>query len=172
MNGRYAVIPVMRTDEGYTISDMTLEYIWEKIVEEKKDTTVFYNGAIANIGEFVAFMRREDVYPIVVYDVDDKMFTGIAWINNLNEGTAQAHFCTFNNGEPILMGHEVLNYWEQFPKDLLGVVVGIIPNTNEKAIRFAKQIGFTVIGEIPNYCNTVYLDSRTPGVVMYKELGG
>lgn len=177
MQGKYAVIPVMQTEDGYTISDRTLKLIWETIVDEGKMETVFYNGAVKNAGDFVHYLRREDVYPVVVYDVDKEKFTGLAWVNNLNEGTAQCHFCTFNvgqqsPGEPVLMGHEVLSFWHKFPTEVLGVLVGIVPATNEKAVEYAEKLGFTNIGEIPNYCNTVYMESRSPGVVMYKELGG
>ncbi len=93
MQSRYVVIPVMRTDDGYTISDQTLDMIWNKMVEEGKHETVFYNGAVGNVGDFIAYMRRDDVYPVAIYDRDSEVFTGIAWLNNLNEGTAQVHFC-------------------------------------------------------------------------------
>jgi len=170
MQNRYVVIPVMRTDEGYTISDQTLSYIWDKMVEEKKNETVFYNGAVANLGDFIAYMRRDDVFPVVVYDRDESKFNGIAWLNNLNEGTAQGHFCLLKGGNNIVKGHEVLAYWKQFPTDVTGVIIGIVPAFNKAAVKFIGKLGFTTVGEIPNYCNTVYMADRTPGVVMYKEL--
>jgi len=172
MQSRYAVVPVMRTDEGYTISDQTLGLVWGFMFDEGHIETVFYNGAIKNVGDFIAYMRRDDVYPVVVFDVEEKKFTALAWVNNLNEGTAQCHFCTFNGGDPIIMGHEVHSYWRQFPSEVLGLIIGIVPGNNKAAINFGERLGMITIGEIPNYCNTVYLESRSPGVVMYKELGG
>jgi len=168
---RYGVIPVMMTEKGYTVGDETLGLIWSRIVDEGKVETVFYNGTISSVGDFIQYLRRGDVYPVVIFDTETETFCGVAWINNVNEGTAQAHFCTVNGGNSVEVGLEVMGYWNKFC-EFINVIVGIIPEGNLRAINFVQKLGFVEVGMIPEYCNTVYKNAREGGVVLYYQLGG
>jgi len=68
----------------------------------------------------------------------------------------------------------VLDYWRSFRdpsgEPLIDVLLGITPDTHRLALRVLGIMGFTSLGAVPRYCDTVYDGTRTGGVISFLEL--
>ncbi len=165
---RYALWPIFRTDDGWTVPDALLVKLWEQMVREGRAAKLFYSGTVANEFEWIDWLKDPSNFPVIVMDSREKKIAAIAWLNNKNSGTAQIHFCMFGPPHPGV-GEKVLRYFSSFPE--LHVIVGVTPEEYTTAIRYAKRIGFKAAGRIPNMLYMAYENRRMGAVITYYEVG-
>jgi len=170
---RYIVYPVLEVDGWWTTSDEQLGRVWGMMIDEGKVETVFHDGRIRSVSEFIEYMKSPATHPVLVYDRQRDDWGAIAWLNNMDSGNTQSHFCTFKGSNPILMGHTVMEYWGGTRgKDgelLFFNIIGIIPENNQRAVKYIQKLGFTTIGTIPDFCDLFFEDTRCGGVVSYYQ---
>lgn len=165
----YLVIPIVNIGNECNISDDVLLSIWGKMVGEDKEKCVFYDGTVAKPWQWLMFIKRTDNYPIIV--IDEKGPVCIAWLNCYENKSARAHHCVFGPYRRGI-GQAVLDYWKGLKgvngDPLLLTIIGITPETNIKACKALKILGFTVLGTVPNLCRMKYdEDKLVGGVVSY-----
>src|SRR5512135_3042970 len=136
---RFAIYPIVSLGNGdYSISDETLVAIFEKIVEEKKLEQLFYDGSIRDIQGWLNFIKRRDVFPIIVWDVKAKKIVHIAWLKDVFDCCAWFHHCAIG---PYQRGvwEASLEHWRKICN--LKLLLGLTPKTNLKAVKILKKIG-------------------------------
>lgn len=162
---RYVVLPQVILDNGdSSIPIPVWQGIWQDIWERGRHRSVFYNGGIESFEDFARFMGDPaQALPVVVCDTDPVRPVLVAWLNGSLDGGAQAHFCGLGDRPSVEAAREVLRYWGTFPN--LRVVIGIIPESNAVAQRYAAAAGFLPCGLIPRLCTMAYEGRVENGVV-------
>ena len=169
------IMPYIELKDGWSIPMDVMGQIYLRMVEENKADTLFYSNDMKDPYDFVAFMQDKNNWPVVIFN--DEMDVGmVAWLNQMNDGNAQAHFCTFKGHNPLKMGKALLEWWGDY-KDDNGVrcfktIVGITPETYYMALKYIGKLGFTQIGTLPNFCYLEKKGIRVGGVVSYYIPGG
>jgi len=168
------IMPYVLVDGTWSIPVDVMGQIYVRMVEENKAGSLFYNGGISSPYDFIDFMQDKNNYPVVIFD--GTMDVGmLAWLNPMNDGNAQAHFCTFKGHNPLKMGKALLEWWGNYEDSngvLFKTIVGITPETYYMALKYIDKLGFTQIGILPNFCYLKKEDTRVGGVVSYYIPGG
>lgn len=96
---------------------------------------------------------------------------GVAWLNNCNGGRAFAHFLFLKKAWGEIAGQAGkigLDYWFSFKvgdEPLFDVILGLIPSDNKRAVRYARRLGFSVLGDVPKMFR--FDDVPHSGTVVY-----
>ena len=95
------------------------------------------------INQQVGIVRAGDTTGIMAIDLDKNETIGAAIMDNWTGNSVQCHFMLTN---PMVLRHGFLQCCFDFMFNSAGVarVYGLVPGSNEKAIKFNKHIGFTV----------------------------
>jgi len=131
------------------IPDAVFHWFWDAMAEQGLDKLVFYSGYIKDSYQFTLFIKTQTV-PTIFVDGDTQRPVAMAWLSDAMDGRALGHFCILDEGRQykLEMGGEVLRYWI---KDLgVNTVLGIIPSFNKPAIKYIDDLGFVILGEIPD----------------------
>lgn len=168
----YRVLPYVYQHGVATIPDAVLREVWDEIKAAGKHRVVWYSGGVETFAEFLAFIRRPGTLPVFVVDTRQPHICFMAWLTELRDRCAKAHFCGVR-GIARGMVNAVLEYWDSFTaadgSPLFAVLTGITPETNADALRLVKISGFEVVGTIPNLCNIVDENRRVGGVISYRK---
>jgi hypothetical protein len=166
---RYVLWPIFMADTGWSVPDELLVKLWQQMVDEGRAASLFYDGRIKDEADWIAWLKDPRNYPVIVMDAREKKISCISWLNNMEMGAAQIHFCMYGHPHPGI-GIKSLEYFSRFPG--LRVIVGVTPEEYTTAIRYAKRIGFKEVGRIPNMLHMEYENRRMGAVVTYYEVGG
>ena len=167
------LVPYVYMDGEWTIADDTIKKMWDKIVEDELNTIVFYDADIRSKEEFLEFMQRPANNPVVT--LVDNQIAGMAWFNGYDGKMAFGHFLFFKAiwGCTDEIGNKVIEYWFSLKKDsgdlLFKTILGVIPEFNQKAIRFVKRIGFKELGTIPDFNYFPYLGEDKGITLLYRK---
>lgn len=153
-------------DMGMTLSPHFVKWLYER-TEQDYPGVVFYDGKINNADEFFVHVSRKDVFLFVAVHKD----TPIAYIyfNRCDQTHAHGHWCFFKGGlsgdEKVMVGRWIMKkVYSILP---YSVLVGHIPVLNARAVEFAKQIGMTEVGVIPDLLYSKVMDAPIAGTVLY-----
>lgn len=165
----FTLIPIISLGGNCNVPDPFLLDLWYRMCREGKNKTVFYDGFITTGDQWIDFMKSPFNYPVVVVG-EDKEPHCVAWLNTYENHSARCHFCVLGKYKRGV-GEAIINYWKSMRagdgSPLLLTIIGITPETNEKAIKFIKMMGFTVLGVIPHFCNMKYENNLVGGLVSY-----
>lgn len=151
------LIPYVKVNEEWTIPDHVMAAIFYQMKIDGTLNTVFYSGKM-NSPEELVFMMQDSINLPVVVLVDGKI-SGLYWLNGVASNYAFGHFCAFKEtwGKCTKeIAKKVMDYWFSFTdKDgfLLDVIIGMVPEFNERAIRYVEEFGFKRVGSIPKMAN-------------------
>jgi len=161
---RLAIWPYVNVEGQWTIPDQVMIGVWNKIIELDRAEATFYDGNIQNADEFLFFMKQTFNLPLLIVDQDEPKFYLLAWLNDMQDGIAHAHFCFLDkyNKEYAKAG---LDYWKRI--ETLKVIIGITPESYETVLKIIEDWGFKIVGTIPKICDMKYLDRRESGVISY-----
>ncbi len=161
------VYPYVHTGEGWSISDSVMAAIWLQLEQEGKVEHLFYDGIVRDITGWLAHLKQPGLFAAVVADTVQARPVHIVWLKDIWDGVAWAHHTSIGNYRRGVW-ETVIDYWSKFELRLL---LGLTPETNEKAIKFLSKIcKFTIVGTIPGLCHMAYEDRRVGGVVSYYQL--
>lgn len=151
------LVPYVKAEDGYTVTDDAVCSLWKKLCFDGTSSTVFYDNRISTEDEFLAFFKSPSNLPVIVL-VDDQI-AGFAWINGVSSGFAFGHFAFFKEAwgkHTKEAGKRILDYWLSLgdKRPVLNTIIGMVPEFNERAVRFVESIGFTQIGSIPKLIPT------------------
>lgn len=147
------LIPYVKVNDEWTIPDHVMAAIYYQMQIDGTLKTVFYDGKMNSPEELVSMMQDSLNLPVIV--LVDKKVSGIYWLNGVAGNYAFAHFCAFKEtwGKCTKeIAERVLDYWFSFKGSdgyLFDVLLGMIPEFNERAIRYAEDVGFCRVGVIP-----------------------
>jgi len=165
---RYVLWPICKTADGWSVPDELLMKLWQQMVGEGRAAKLFYSGTITDEHEWIDWLKDSRNLPVIVMDAREKKVSAIAWLNNVERGSAQIHFCMYGAPAPGI-GIKALEYYSKFPG--LHVIIGITPEHYDTAIRYAKRIGFTEAGRVPDMLHMAYENRRAGAVITYYEVG-
>jgi hypothetical protein len=163
------IYPYVPLDNGaWSIPDSAMAAVWEQLEAEGKAEQLFYDGTVRDVPGWLEFIKRPQVFLLVVADPEAKRPVHVAWLKDVYDGVAWAHHCSLGRYHRGTWG-AVLDYWRGFQP--LRLLLGLTPASNERAVKFLKKIcGFTVVGTIPEICNLAYEGRRVDGIVSYYQL--
>jgi len=168
-SSRFDLYPLVQINGQWSIPDEILAGIWKQIEAEDKVKDLMYDGTIKSAFDWVSFLKRPGTFPVLVVDREPKTVVHIAWLRDVFDIGAWAHHCSVGRYQRGAW-EAVRDYWHGNFKGLK-LLLGLTPETNEKAIKFLTKIcKFTVVGKIPLMCNMAYLGKRVPAIISYHEL--
>jgi RimJ/RimL family protein N-acetyltransferase len=146
--GTITIIPYVEVNGMRTIPDERLKDIYNRMANEGTLSTVFYGSQINSEADFINFFKNGSNFICVAFL--DKEMCGFTWINSLNETYAFMHFCFFKEfwGKRMEgIGKACFDYYKSWNR--FKVFIGMIPDFNKRAIKFAKRMGYVELGTIP-----------------------
>lgn len=168
------LLPYVKETNGWNIDDEIIKRLWDKLVEDKLHTFVFYDADIINRDDFLKFMQSNNNLPVVTF-ADDKV-AGFAWLNGINTSFAFAHFAFYKSAWGKYtdeIGEELFTYWFSLKNEMgdriFDTLLGLVPEFNERAIKFVKRVGCVEIGSIPDFVYLPYLGERKGVTILYRK---
>lgn len=157
--------------------DVILVGIWNQLDREGKIDSLFHDGSVSTLEEWMSLMRNPDNLVCVVMgrpEGEEQPYqyrpAAIAWLNNYSHGSARCHFCVLGKYRRKI-GETIMDYWYNLRNDhnsrILNVVVGVTPVDNRAMLKLVKLMGFTQIGMIPQAAYIANEDKSVGGVVSY-----
>ncbi len=165
MGGEFSFLPYFIHDGIPTMRDSEIYKLYEKCVVQGIDEIVFHDGSINTWKGFTDYVKRQDVFFYVVnYDIFP---FGFFWLNRIEKTNAHIHFVIFKeywgSGLSIEAGRRVLELClDSFP-----TIMGRLPMNNEFAINYISQLGFKLVGIIPNLMWSKKENKPVDGLVVY-----
>lgn len=165
---RYQILPYTRLENGeYSLPDVVLAKVWSQLNEEGRAEVVFYEGGVKSLKDWFEYIKRPSNYFVFVVDSERKRVVFAAWLNKLSGHIAYSHFFGLGPYNPE-MGRAVIRYWKSMGLPLL--LIGIIPESNDPAIKLAQNLGYKKAGAIPRFCHLVDEGAYAPGVALYFDV--
>lgn len=163
------VYPLVRMENGWSIPDEVLIGIWAQIVREGKLIDLFYDGTIKNEYDWMEFIKRAGTFPLLIVDKEKNAVVHIIWLKDCFDISAWIHHCSLGKYRRGVW-ETARDHWRQyFPN--LKMLLGITPESNEKAVKILEKIcKFTIVGKIPHMCYLAHEGKRVAGIISYFEL--
>jgi len=135
-----------------SIPDALIIDAWDLMEGEGTAKTTFPLGVVTNGVELVQYLNLPFNLPVIM--MTDKVI-GIAWVNQIEHSSAYAHFWASKSlwgAGAINAAARVMRYWFSWGDDdpVIKVLMGRIPASNVRAIRFSERIGCKTFGPIPH----------------------
>jgi hypothetical protein len=169
------VIPYAPIDGIPSMKDSMITDCYLKMVADGTADTVFRDGTISNIDQFLAHMKD----PSIIFCVAERDGTrvGIAWLNRIERKKAWGHFCLFSNAwgnGSADIGRAMVSFLIHLKRNnefVFDIFFGIFPSDNRKALSFVKECGGHVVGEIPHGLWNEKQGKSETGTLIYYQRG-
>jgi hypothetical protein len=176
----YVAVPLHNSMVGQKEKTETLVILWRMIEQEGKVQSLFHDGTVRSLLDWLQVMNNDNVFPLVVMGREDNQQQpyqyrpcAVAWLNQYSHHTARAHFVVLGKYHRKI-GETIIDYWYSLRNAdntrLLNVVVGVTPETNTAMLKLIRILGFTAIGTIPKACWMAYDGKAVGGVVSHYEM--
>lgn len=129
------------------------EQVWRRMEAEGTASVVFADGSVSSGREFAAEMAQPHVHPFLVYYGAD--LAGVFWLTNLEGRTGRGHFVVFRPYWALSrkLGLFVRDYLLAMRYDdesyCFDVLLGMVPESNYRAINLLRRCGMKKVGVIP-----------------------
>jgi RimJ/RimL family protein N-acetyltransferase len=148
--------------------------MWKRMHDDGTFAMFFHEAAPEmTFGQFCAALAQQQVYLVMGHDNAKGTYehAGFVSLTNifLHERVKRAtgNFCFFheywNRHDTLAMARAVLDAW--FGVLDADCITGVTPRQNRAAIAFVKRIGFTVVGDIPQF--TTYENEPSAAAISY-----
>lgn len=162
---QFEVYPLVKMESGWSIPDEVLLGVWQKIIEEDKLESLFYDGTIKTPFEWMEFIKRPGTYPILI--VKNNQVVHVSWLKDIFDVGAWAHHVSIGRYQRGAW-EAGRDHWRKYYPNIK-LLLGLTPETNEKAIKFLQKIcKFTVVGKIPLMCQVN--GDRVGAIISYYEM--
>jgi hypothetical protein len=157
--------------KGWTFPDDQVIEFYSQMVKDGTFETVFCDGSIQSAFDFLDHMKDPRGQLFLV--VSGHKPVAIIWLNDFQARWCQFHFCVFSHawGDGIEeIGQYVIRQIMTMKTNdgsryLHDMILGIVPQWNERAIEYVKEVGGKIMCRLPYAC----LDGKTgesiPGVL-------
>lgn len=154
-NINVSLLPYCEVDGISTFRDSEILGFYDRMVGSGTVESVFSDGQINSREDWLRAMKSPENFLYVVYA--DENISAIFWLNNVEIKQARFHYCFFYSAwkkGSIKIGKKILeilmNKKNSLSDDyLLDVLIGITPISNKPAVKFAKLLGWKIIGTLP-----------------------
>jgi len=168
-----ATVPFYQKDDWtWSLSDMDLTVLFNKIVDQHALKVFFYDGAIRDAVDFINYVKNPQNRLFLGFK-DGELFM-ITVLNTITQRRAQGHFCSVRSDKKIDLktaGREmlidILSIANKDGVPYFDVFYGIVPTTNKLAIRFAQMCGMKKGCVIPKFCFNYFEQKITDGQILY-----
>ena len=155
---KMTITPYMQIDGIPTFRDSEILYLYDAMVRDGVAETVFADGTIRSGEDWLHSITSGNN---LLYVVRADGYSAVAcWLNSFDGKAAHMHWTVFskfwNNGSVKLMKFAVgeimsLKRNETESREyLFDVLIGLIPITNTRAIKFSQKCGGILAAVIPN----------------------
>jgi hypothetical protein len=159
---------MIEKDKEWTISDEVWTMIFDILMTKDRIRQTFHDGCIRTLDDWLAYWKNPNIYAVLV--IDNKRVVGIAWLNNLAHGTAEANFCALNHYIPG-GGALVIDYWNKTFYPYLKILLVYTPESYDMVLRLCDKWGFKFVGPIPNYFDMFFKGIREGAMIFCYQLG-
>lgn len=166
-----ALIPYAQVQGQWTLDDKIVLSIARSSQEEGTFRRVFYEGKIRTPEDFLVAMKQSVNVPVFAFRGTEPI--GFAWINGITGNRAFAHFCMLKSSwgtDAQNACRMFVDYWLSFRRGdmpLLDILLGVIADTNARAVKFAQRCGFVRLGTIPMALQNAYTGDMDGAVILY-----
>ncbi|NIP51778.1 MAG: hypothetical protein GWN00_22585 [Aliifodinibius sp.] len=165
MGYEFSFLPYRKHDGVPTLRDSDISNLYNKCCEQGIDEIVFHDGSINDAAEFTDYVKRPDViFYVVYYDVFP---FGFFWLNRIEKTNAHIHFVIFKDywgkGLSVEAGKKVV----QMCLDSYPTIMGRLLPENKYAINYVSQLGFNLVGLVPNLIWSKKDSKPVAGLVVY-----
>lgn len=158
---RFVLVPYVKLDGEWSIGDLIMHEVWNKMRRDRTLRTVFRDGEADTLERFMRVAQAPDNVVSVIFSREDATepptadIVAIVWLNRFGPNYALVNHCFFKEywGETQEVANIVLEYWfamKHGGKTIFDTLVGQTPADNRLGIAFARRLGFTILGEIPH----------------------
>lgn len=137
-----------------SLDDAGLRRIWTMLVDEGAHRAVFFDGGVDDFEDFMAFADDDDREFFAVHA--GGLPAAVFWLDGRTTRAARIHFAVMRRAHgraARIIGNYVTDWLlsRRGPngRHALDVLVGVTPETHRLALRFVRDIGFTVVGTVP-----------------------
>jgi hypothetical protein len=141
------ILPYAYHDGIPTMRDSDIKKLYDMMVRDGTDKTVFYDGMIDNRQKFLDFMQSSENMLLVVSEEGP---VACGWLNHFEHKTAQAHFCVFSEGWPKAVEIGKILIDTALCDTGIDMLIGYIPDGNPGALKFAQKCGAQLLGRLPH----------------------
>lgn len=147
------IFPYYENDGMRTFRDSDIMALYDRMVQDNTANTVFSTGDIKDRVDFLRYMRSPGTL-LYLLEVD-KELVAITWLNRREHKSAFNHFCVFSNfwgKDTVALGKATLTKLINMADQngfVFDVFFGMVPASNERAIKFAQACGGVKLGTVP-----------------------
>lgn len=136
------------------VSDLVLYELWDRMVDSGTERVTFSGGEATDHHSFRNLVRKgcNDVF----VGFFEGQPIGMAWLNDVRDHSARAHFSIFREGwgrrrDGLAPGVMLARYFAAtfLRNSVLDVLIGYVPVRNRLAIRFMEKVGAQKVGVLP-----------------------
>jgi hypothetical protein len=160
--------PYIKFDGIPTFRDSEITDLYRTMLEEGTADTVFCDGSVRCADDFLRQMKDDGNILLVALSKDIPI--GIGWLNCFEKRTARAHFCMFSEGREIgfeNIGRTLIE--KAFSVNDLDMLIGMIPATNEAAIKFSQKCGAVLVGYFPSGSYDIWENKYIGTAILYYQ---
>lgn len=159
----HQLFPYCEIDGIRTLPDSFMTGLWERLVDDKILTALFYEGSARTAPTFLEVMKRPANTVFLVRDNSagpgPAGVAMICWLNNWRHRRADIHFAIFRSHQgrqSVALGRWLLGQLfglrDHHDQPLLDIITGFTPASNRLAVRWLTAGGRQVGGIIPDGC--------------------
>lgn len=147
------LVPYAYVDGRWSLPDSTLLKVGALAQEQGVLETVFTDGSVRTGSDFLASMQSPLNIPVLAFHGMDPC--GVAWLNGCGKYYAFGHFLFLRGQRGEIArkaGTGILEYWFSFKlgdRAMFDVILGLVPSVNERAVRYAEDIGLRRLCTVP-----------------------
>lgn len=174
--GDLVLIPYLNNKGEWTLPGSVLQYAWDKMVRERLEKKVFYDGKVFNADSFIDACQSPHTHTHFMFGEDGDL-AAIGFINHFESNHAHMHWVCYRNtwGEGAEQAaRQSLKYWFHFQrgdKPLFDILLAIFPEDNPMIEAFARRIGITILGTVPGILFNKYKNKPVGAIISYIERG-
>ncbi|MBU1002383.1 MAG: hypothetical protein KKE73_07650 [Proteobacteria bacterium] len=143
--------------------------LWRQLGREGMQRTLFYDGGVASSQEFTRFASDPArlFYAVVV----DQSPVALFWLDGWSGQAAFIHFAVFRRAQgqaARIIGRYVTGWLLRAEREgggpLVRTLIGLTPDTHPLAVRFVRDLGFRILGRVPQVLSLA--DGRTVAAIV------
>jgi hypothetical protein len=149
------VIPYTVIGDRWTISDPIMAGIWNEAEKANLHKHVFPIW-VQDPESFTGWCKSGKQLVHTIWN-DQQQIESLAWLTDIGINSAWAHHacfpCVWGGNKSVDTMLESFRYWFDFKdkdgESMFDVLMGMTPSYNRLAVKFAKRVGCTILGELP-----------------------
>lgn len=148
-------LTTLRLKTAHEVGAQGLGRLWRRLEREGAVRTLFYDGGVRSEHEFARFALNPArlFYAVLVEGRPAALF----WLDNWTGQAAFIHFAVLRRAwgrAARIIGRYVTAWLLRAEREgggpLVRTLIGLTPDTHPLAVRFARDIGFSILGRVPH----------------------